>query len=480
MGKDREGRFHPRKGKPSVASSNLNPISSSAFEGSREIADKYTIGEEEPAPNVRIRHPNRNVDKREERQQERSQMQDARTRRNAATVDRTGTAPALMLDVISKEIFSDLAAHRSRCCITIYFTTHPGGIEVNERVDPTAFKNALQQITASLRQTGFNDTTIESLLKPGYELLRNDKLWYNMSSGLAVFISDGIFKYMKLPYSPKDETMINTSFYIAPLIPLITNSDYFYLLVLSKKQAKLYQADAFGMKYIPVDGMPDGVDDVVHFEEKDDQKLWRTGSGGAGGGANYHGIGAGKPDDKENLAMYFDEVDETVRKEVLARENVPLLLAGVEYLIPIYRSVARYKPIWPEAITGSHEHEDADALYRLARLKMDPYFDERHKNALEAYANNSASELTSSIPEDVIPAAHYRRVWHLFVARDEHIWGTFDDKSNKLEIHETPLPGDECLIDKSIIQTILNAGEVHMLPRDRMPGKSVMAALMRY
>jgi hypothetical protein len=484
MGKDREGKFHPRKGKPSGSlrseSPGLKSVSSSAFEENLEIADKYTVGEEEPAPNLRIRHPNRNVDKREDKQQDRNDMQNTKARRETLTEEVVETVPGIMLTNLTKEVFAELANFQASTCISVYMPTHPAGVEVNERMDSVTFKNTLQQLTTSLKQRDVSQTEIDRMLKPGYDLLRNDKLWTEMTNGLAVFISDGVFKYMKMPVTPTEEILINTSFYVTPLLPILTNNDYFYLLVLSKKQAKLYRADALGMNYIRVDEVPNGVDDVVHFEEKDDQKLWRTGSSGAGGGANYHGIGAGKPDEKENLAMYFDEVDETLFKEVLNKENVPLLLAGVEYLIPIYKSVAKYKPIWDDAITGSLEHESIDTLYQLARKKMEPYFDERHAKALEAYWNQSATALTSSIADDVIPAAHYRQVWHLFVQKDEHIWGTFDEMNNKLTIHDAQEDGDECLIDKAVIKTILNAGEVHVLPKDRMPGGSKIAALMRY
>ena len=39
---------------------------------------------------------------------------------------------------------------------------------------------------------------------------------------------------------------------------------------------------------------------------------------------------------------------------------------------------------------------------------------------------------------------------------------------------------DEDLIDKAVTRTILNAGEVHFLPKDQMPGGSEIAAVMRY
>jgi hypothetical protein len=485
MAKDREGKFHPRKGKPSGAlrtdSPGLKPINTGAYEEHLEIADKYTVGEEDPAPNLHVRHRNRNVDKREDKQIERSEIKNTKAKRETFSEEEISTTAAEEISSnLTKEKFATLSTFQSDCCISLYMATNPAGVDVNELKDLTTFKNLLQQLTAQLKQKNMDELTIGRLLKPGFDLIRNDEFWRQLSAGLAVFISDGIFQYMKLPMSPKEELFINTSFYLTPLLPVLTKGDYFYLLVLSKKQAKLYRADAFGMSYIKIDELPNGVDDVVHFEEKEDQKLFRTGSSGGGGGANYHGVGAGKPDEKENIAMYFDEVDETLWKAVLNKENVPLLLAGVEYLIPIYKSVAEYKPIWDEAITGNQEYIDDKTLYEQARKMMQPYFEERQKKALEVYGNHSATELTSSIPADVIPAAHYKRVWHLFVEENAHIWGRFDEMKNEMIVHEQQEEGDEDLIDKAIIKTIMNAGEVHRLPKDKMPADSPVAALMRY
>jgi hypothetical protein len=486
MGKDREGKFHPRKGKPSgsmrVEGVGLKPVSSGTYEENLEIAEKYTVGEEEPAPNLRVRHPNRNVDKKEERQQDKSEAKNTKEKREKFAGDVAQSQAEEITLPLTRDKFADLANFQSSCCVSFFLPTHTAGVEVNELVDNTLFKKMLQQVTVQLKQKNIDELTMARMLKPGYDLLRNDMFWRNLSPGLAVFISDdGMFRYLKMPLAPKEELVMNSSFYISPLLPVVSNSDYFYLLVLSKKQSKFYRADAFGMVELIINELPNGVDDVVHFEEKDDQKLWRTGSSGAGGGANYHGIGAGKPDDKANLAMYFDEVDETLWKEVLNRENVPLLLAGVDYLIPIYKSVAQYNNICEDSISGNQGYTDLNSLYEAARKKMEPYFDERHVKALEAYGNQSATELTSSIPADVIPAAHYKRVWHLFVQQGApHIWGRFDELNNTLTIHEKQEEGDEDLIDKAITKTILNAGEVHLLPKDRMPADSPVAALMRY
>jgi hypothetical protein len=492
MAKEREGKYHPPKGKPSsvgkVKASELQIRDIDNIEQSFELADKYTTGDTEEVLGIHIRHPNRDVQKnRKEKSGTGSKIgttvsktTDERSVDALANENKLSGTVEELPGMLTKSIFTELADYTSSCCITVYLPTHKAGVEVNEQLDALLFKNALQKISILLYDRQITTNEIERILAPGYELLRNEDFWRKLSEGLAVFIADGFFKFVKMPVAPKEETLVNKSFYISQLIPLLASKEHFYLLVISKKQAKLFRADAFGMQFIALPEMPNGIDDVVHLEEKYDQTLSRTGSSGDGSGATYHGIGAGKPDEKANVGMYLEEVDDTIWKEVLHSENAPLLLAGVEYLIPIYKQVSDYNFIWFDAITGSHEHDDINSLYELAIEKMQPYFQERQIKALANFGNQSATNLTSSVPEEIIPAAHYAKVAHLFIQKDQHIWGGFDELNNMLTLHETQDEDDECLLDKAAIKTILNGGEVHILPKEKMPTDSKIAALMRY
>lgn len=480
MGKDREGKYHPPKGKPSGKGKNeeieIHSADPDQLEEYEDLKEKYTEGPDELGANVRLMHPNRNVDKDEDRKSEKENSR--RSRNIDFGIDRTDTVPEEL--PVNPDSFTRLANYTSPCCISIFMPTHSAGVEVNEEQDLIDFKTMLQYITGKLKEQGIDELAIARMLEPGYNLTKNQMFWHGLSSGLAVFMADGFFGYMKLPVSPLEHLLINRSFYISPLIPVITNSAYFYILVISKKQAKFYRADAFGIEPVEVDELPNGMSDVVHFEEKDDPKLFRKGGNRAGAGFDLHGLGAGTPDEKTHIALYLEEVDETLWKKILHTENAPLLLAGVDYLIPIYKQVAGYKHIWDDAITGNYEHEDIQSLYSKAREKMEPYFQQKVTRALENYGNQSATSLTSSIPADVIPAAYYGRISDLFIQKGEHVWGTFDEQNNQLNIHEKSEEGDECLIDKAAVKTLLMGGKVYILEKEQMPADSNIAALMRY
>jgi hypothetical protein len=175
-------------------------------------------------------------------------------------------------------------------------------------------------------------------------------------------------------------------------------------------------------------------------------------------------------------------VDDTIWQSHLHGENAPLLLSGQEYLIPIYRSVSKYRNIWPEPLTGNHHYQNDTDLYEDVMKVMKPYFDQPLKYALEDYGNKLATALTSSMIGTIIPATYYGKVSHLFVKKGLHAWGNFNERENKLELMDVEIENEmtEDLIDKAVIKTIQNGGEVFFLDADQMPNQSEIAAIFRY
>jgi hypothetical protein len=477
MSKKRTG-FQPTKGKPSGIGKQDELVTNTVK--NIDITDRLINDPNQIIANVHIMHPNRNVDKEEYHRQRTKSPRSVKKTEEMTERD----APAVIASELPlpfpRDLFVMLSGYNAQYCISVFLPTHSSGSEVNENLANRAFKNILQSLEHQLKDKGASQNVINTILASGYELLLSENLWRELSQGLIVYISYGYFKYLRVPFQVPEEIMIQDSFSLASLLPLLTSNQYFYLLELDKKHANLYRADAFGIRHIPIKEMPDGIDDVVHFEEKQGKNLWRTGGRGGKGGANFHGSGAGVPDEKTNIAMYMDEVDETIMKEGLAEENVPLVLAGVEYLLPIFKQVSTYKNIWHANLPGNHSHEDLNTIYTAAMKIIQPYFDDKIKQAVENYGNQSTTALTSSIPADVIPAAYYGKVAQLFVRENHHIWGRFNEESNNLVLHDTKEPDDECLLNKAVIKTFLTNGEIYFMKKEQMPADSPIAAVMRY
>jgi hypothetical protein len=382
--------------------------------------------------------------------------------------------------ILTKEEFKELINYHGDPCISIYIPTHRSGVEVNERQDPILFKNALQSANTLLEEQGLKAPEIEQLLKPGIDLYKNEVFWNNQQEGLAVFLAKGFVKVVQIPFKVAEKTLLNNTFFISPLLPAVVKNEEFYLLVLSKHDAKFYQGNEYGLQRMEVKGLPNGMDDVIHFEEKENQDLFRRGSGGGDRSASFHGQAEGQLDDKANIAIYFQEVDRTLFTEVLHDKNKPLLLAGVEYLIPIYKGISKYKYITEVAITGNKEYEDNNALFQQAKTLLAPYFEQQTKAALKNYYNQIATANTSSMAEKIIPASYFAQVSDLFICKDTNLWGRFDEENNKVEIHEQKQAGDECLLNKAAAKTYINGGNVYLLDRAQMPKESIIAAIFRF
>lgn len=388
------------------------------------------------------------------------------------------------MDILSKEEFRELANYQADSCVSIYIPTHSSGMEVNEKYDTLVFKNNLQRARVELAAKGFDPRRVDAILAPAMELIKDEEFWNRQSEGLAVFIAENFFKLYQLPLKVKEELLVNSSFLLTPILPAMERRHRFYLLVLSKHACKFYEGDQFEMKKLEIAELPTGIDDVVPFELKEARQTHRR-SGAAAGqaatvGANFHGHGSGLSDEDEYLLQYLKEVDQTLWSEVLHSQHVPLVLASVDYEIAYYKQISNYKHISEVNLTGNFEHEDRQSLYLKVKEKLAPYFREYSKEALKKYYDNSAKELTTSIPEEVIPAAYFAQVSDLFVQKEQRIWGKFDENNNEIKINSEKQSDDECLINKAIVKTLMNGGEVHMLEKEKMPADTPIAAFMRY
>jgi hypothetical protein len=126
-----------------------------------------------------------------------------------------------------------------------------------------------------------------------------------------------------MPVVPEQKIVIESTFYVTPLVPIMTSNEYFYVLTISKKTIKLFKADAFGMQIVPVE-LPQGIEEVKRLSDPD-ATTYRQGESSrrapsAAIPGQSHGAGGGNPDDKDNIATYFEAVDDIYGRKFLIRK----------------------------------------------------------------------------------------------------------------------------------------------------------------
>jgi len=367
---------------------------------------------------------------------------------------------------LDKETFERLAQHHDAPCVSIYIPTHDAGMEVNEQADKLTFKSMLQKVQQSLIKQKFNPSVAGQLMIPGLQLLNDDDFWRNQSPGVVVFLSPGYGACCQLPTSPEEKLNINASFQLTPLASMLTDTDYAYLVVISKHAARAYRTDRFTLVRIDIQDLPNGMDDVIHFEEK---------------GVDGHTPGTGSnfstADEKTNLAIYLKEVDKALLQTLgKGNGNAPLLLAGVDYLLSIYRSVSSYQHIAKESLSGNYDHTDDASLYRLIRPLLATHFDKERQETMARQLDHSSR--VNSFPQDVIRAAFEGRIAELYVMKGTELWGHYEPSLSEPILHDREEMGDENLADQAVIQTVLHGGKAHLV--ENMPIAATLAAVMRY
>jgi hypothetical protein len=168
--------------------------------------------------------------------------------------------------------------------------------------------------------------------------------------------------------------------------------------------------------------------------------------------------------------------------ELLADKNTPLVLAGVDYLVPIYQEANDYPHLIGDALEGNPEQFSPEELHRDTWKIVKPYFSEDRQDSINRYLSLTGNndELASSDVEEIVAASHHGQVDVLFVASQQQVWGTFDPEDYSVKIHDEYSPGDQDLLDLAAIQTLMTDGKVYEITDGEMPEGEIIASIFRY
>jgi hypothetical protein len=255
----------------------------------------------------------------------------------------------------------------------------------------------------------------------------------------------------------------------------------FFVLALSQNAVKLFEGSPFGLCDIDEpEGVPKSLVDALKYDELEKQLQFQTGTGVGGKGeraAMFHGQDLA--DNKERIQRYFRQIDQGLR-DLLRDEQAPLVLAGVEYLLPIYKEVNTYPHLLNGGITGNPEGVSPEELHRQAWAQVEPYFKREQEEAAARYRQLAGTGRTSHDPGEILPAAYHGRVECLFVALSRQQWGDYDPGTNRVDLHVAPQPGSFDLLDLAATQTLLNGGAVYAVEPSEVPAETLLAAVFRY
>jgi hypothetical protein len=156
----------------------------------------------------------------------------------------------------------------------------------------------------------------------------------------------------------------------------------FYIVALSQNSVRLFEATAQTIDELPTEQLPASIDDALRFEDPERQ-LQSQPIGG--GGVHFHGHGAGEELDKQALARYFRAVDRGL-VELLGATTRPVVMACVDYYLPIYRDITNLANVIDAAVSGNPEHRSISELHSAALPLVEPIVQQRATAVATRYA----------------------------------------------------------------------------------------------
>jgi Bacterial archaeo-eukaryotic release factor family 7 len=327
--------------------------------------------------------------------------------------------------------------------------------------------NLVREAERRLAALGVPPTAVPELLAPALPLADRTirAAERRRPAGLALFLAPGLARCHALPVAVAELVTVGERFHLRPLLALVGDRQRFYLLALDLHGSRLFRGSRDGLRAVPLPGVPASLEEAMRLDDRQEQlQFHQTGPARPGGrpAAAFHGHGVGSDDAKDRIARYFREVDRGVHR-ALRGEDATLVLAGVDYLLPIYRGVTTYPHLATGQVPGNPRRLGRRALHERAWAVARQGLHGAH-DAVERYQQLNGTGRTTDELARIVEAAEAGQVESLLLPAE----------------HGSPDGAWAAAVDRAVARTVACGGAVWVLAPDQLPASPLPAAVLRY
>ncbi len=379
------------------------------------------------------------------------------------------------MSVVNRETIEKLINKTTDINVTIFLPTHKTGEEGKQ--DAIRLKNLIQKAKKDILDLGWREDRADALFEQIHSVTAENQFWLHQNNGLALYLNEDYFDYFKIPVSPKQGYYISENFLITPLLELQNHHSTYHVLALSQSETKMYKVEPDETTEIAIESVPTSMEE--HLKYHVHERSLQHHSGAAGGNAMFHGQGGNKDQENKEIELFIKHIENKVTK-YLKKNHGPLILAGPDKMVAIYRKANKYFNVLDDAIIGNADlkspQDIADESWDIAVQ----YFSQEISSDIERFNNLQGSELISTEIEEIVKSAYYGKVDTLFVPMGTRQFGVFDTDANQVHMAES-MNGDAVdLINYAAVSAIRTGSTLYGLPQSEVPKNSALAAIYRY
>ncbi|TNJ38688.1 hypothetical protein FGF66_07475 [Chlorobaculum thiosulfatiphilum] len=363
-------------------------------------------------------------------------------------------------------------------CISIYMQTsrcYPENAQ-----DPLRFKNLVSKAESdALKSVG--KRVIAPLIERLRMLQEEKDFWNHTLEGLAIFVSPDYFKVFKLQQAVNEQAYVSDVFFIKPLIRIYQMNERFQVLALTKTEVHLFEGNRYRLDEIEMDReVPKTMIEALGTEITPPHMTIASYGGVAQGSFMRHGHSSRKDEEELDEERFFRAVDHAITERHSKPSGLPLILAALPQHQSVFRSVSRNPHLLEDGIAGDPRLLETDALRELAWKVLEPQWQRKIDGLLARFEEALSKALGSDNPFYITEAALAGNVSVLLLDQQRIYPGGIDAAAGDISFSKMT-PGNEHDVLEDLAITVLGkGGEVLVLPPERMPTVSGVAAIFRH
>jgi hypothetical protein len=381
--------------------------------------------------------------------------------------------------LLTLESLTELASVHQPPCFSLYLSTHRCHPENQQ--DPIRFRNLLKELETSLRQK-YPAIETRILLEPFEALAHEHPFWNHTLDGLAVLGGPSLFRVFLLQRPVAQLAVVADNFHIKPLRRFLQSVDRYQVIGLSLHKIRLFEGNRDALDEIdPGPGVPRTITEALGDELTDPHQTVAS-YGGVGGASTpmHHGHGGKKDDADIDTERFFRVIDRAMIERHSRPSGLPLILAALPEHHHLFRRVSRNPLLMAEGVTINPDALPNDELRERAWQVVEPQYQARLATLADEFAEAKSKGLGSDDLTQVSQAAAAGRVATLLIESDRQIAGRLDGATGRYELADLSHPQVDDLLDDLGELVEKMGGGVLVIPAERMPTRTGLAATFRY
>jgi hypothetical protein len=368
----------------------------------------------------------------------------------------------LPTDVPTRAQVSRLLAIRRPSCVSIYLPTSPSSRGEAERIQ---LKNLAGVAASRLGEGGADRAEVAAIDEELADLVADAEFWRYQARSLALFATPTALTTFRLANNLVPLVVVSDRFHLKPLLRAVTFPHTALVLVLAQSSVRLLEV------------LPDLEPAEIEVPDLPSDAASAVGRPSIRGRAPRRRI-QGSEGQKTRMRQYARQVDQALRP-LLNGLELPLILAAVEPLDSIYRSVNSYPNLLDAGIAGAASDSDAE-LAAAARRILDDLYAAELRAIHELFALRRSQRRASADVADVARAATSGLVDTVLVDIDEVVPGRLDEVTGALQTDDGGDAAGYGVVDEIARRVWLNGGRVLAVRRQDIPTGASVAAILRY